>query len=100
MDNRSISGFSKFNFNKQLEDAIEAQGWPDPTPIQEKAIPLAKAGKDILGIAQTGTGKSAAFLIPLISKLHFPQGDNVRAMVIAPTKSLLHSYLFILRHLM
>ena len=89
MDNRSISGFSKFTFNKQLQDAIEAQGWPDPTPIQEKAIPLAKAGKDILGIAQTGTGKSAAFLIPLSAKLHFPQGDHVRALVIAPTKELI-----------
>jgi ATP-dependent RNA helicase RhlE len=88
MDNPGISGFSKFNFNKQLQDAIEAQGWPNPTPIQEKAIPLAKAGKDILGIAQTGTGKSAAFLIPLISKLHFPQGDHVRALIIAPTKEL------------
>jgi ATP-dependent RNA helicase RhlE len=88
MDIQTISGFSKFNFNKQLTDAIEKQGWTNPTPVQEKAIPLAKAGKDILGIAQTGTGKSAAFLIPLIAKLHYPQGENTRALVLAPTKEL------------
>ena len=88
MDIQEISGFAKFKLNKQLLDAIDHLGWGEPTPVQDKAIPLAKAGKDILGIAQTGTGKSGAFLIPLISTLHYPQGSNTRALVLAPTKEL------------
>jgi len=88
MENRIESGFEKFNFNKQLLDAIALQNWTTPTPIQDKAIPLAKAGKDVLGIAQTGTGKTGAFLLPLMAKLHFPQGDNTRALIIGPTKEL------------
>lgn len=93
MENHPVSGFHKFNLNKQLLDAINEAGWAQPTPIQEKTIPLAKSGKDILGIAQTGTGKSAAFLIPLIAHLHYPQGINTRAVVLAPTKELVRQLL-------
>jgi ATP-dependent RNA helicase RhlE len=88
MEDSTEFGFGRFKFNKQLELAIESLGWTQPTPIQEKVIPLTKSGKDIIGIAQTGTGKSAAFLLPIISKLHFPQGENTRALVLAPTKEL------------
>ena len=89
MENSDRTGFEKFNFNKQLTEAIKLQNWTQPTPIQDKAIPLAKAGKDILGIAQTGTGKTGAFLLPLMSKLHYPQGEHTRALVLAPTKELI-----------
>ena len=88
MENSDGFGFGIFGFNKQLETAIRSKGWDQPTPIQKKVIPLVKSGKDIIGIAQTGTGKSAAFLLPIISKLHFPQGENTRALVLAPSKEL------------
>jgi ATP-dependent RNA helicase RhlE len=88
MELEQEQGFEKFKLNKKLEKAIHDQNWSVPTQIQEKAIPLAKAGKDILGIAQTGTGKTAAFLLPLMAKLHFPQGMHTRAIVLAPTKEL------------
>ena len=88
MEKSAITGFEKFNFNKQLTEAIARQNWAEPTPIQDKAIPLAKAGQDILGIAQTGTGKTGAFLLPLMSKLHYPQGMQTRALILAPTKEL------------
>ena len=88
MELEQEQGFEKFKLNKKLEKAINDQNWSVPTQIQEKAIPLAKAGKDILGIAQTGTGKTAAFLLPLMAKLHFPQGMHTRAIVLAPTKEL------------
>jgi ATP-dependent RNA helicase RhlE len=81
-------GFAAFGLNKQLTDAIGEQGWTNPSPVQTKTIPLIKSGKDVLGIAQTGTGKSAAFLIPLIAKLHYPQGEHTRALILAPTKEL------------
>ena len=81
-------GFGEFGLNKQMMDAIKELGWTEPSPIQARAIPLIKSGKDVLGIAQTGTGKSAAFLLPLIAKLHYPQGENTRALILAPTKEL------------
>lgn len=80
--------FADFGLNKQLREAIRELGWTRPSPVQEKAIPLIKSGKDVLGIAQTGTGKSGAFLIPLISRLHFPQGKYTRAVILVPTKEL------------
>jgi ATP-dependent RNA helicase RhlE len=88
MEKQEENGFAKFNFNKQLESGLEKQGWEKPSPIQEKTIPVVKAGKDVVGIAQTGTGKTAAFLLPLIAKLHYPQGMLTRALILAPTKEL------------
>lgn len=82
--------FAPFGLNRQLRDAIRETGWEQPSPVQLKAIPLIKSGKDVLGIAQTGTGKSGAFLIPLISKLHFAQGELTRAVILAPSKELVN----------
>jgi len=84
----SQKGFEVFGLNKQMMDAIREIGWSEPSPVQSATIPLIRSGKDVLGIAQTGTGKSAAFLIPLIGKLHYPQGELTRAVVLAPTKEL------------
>ena len=61
--------FSDFKLNKQLWNAIDDAGFEQPTLIQEKAIPLILQGHDVLGIAQTGTGKTAAYLIPIIYKI-------------------------------
>ncbi|MGD1843074.1 MAG: DEAD/DEAH box helicase [Thermonemataceae bacterium] len=80
--------FSDFKLNKQLLYAVAEAGYTTPTEIQEKAIPTALAGQDILGIAQTGTGKTAAFLLPILMKLKYAQGDHPRALVLAPTREL------------
>jgi len=84
----SIKAFSDFKLNKQLLSAIEELGFREPTKIQKKAIPLALNGHDILGIAQTGTGKTAAYLLPLLMKVKFAQGINPRGLILAPTREL------------
>ncbi|MEX2511806.1 MAG: DEAD/DEAH box helicase [Cyclobacteriaceae bacterium] len=84
----SRQSFSNFNLNNQLLNAIKEIGYEKPTPIQEKAIPLALAGHDILGIAQTGTGKTAAYVLPLLYKVKYAQGIHPRALILAPTREL------------
>ena len=61
--------FEDFDLNRQLLNAIEEAGYQAPTPIQEQAIPLVMNGHDVLGIAQTGTGKTAAYLLPILMKV-------------------------------
>jgi ATP-dependent RNA helicase RhlE len=80
--------FEQFKLNRQLLNAIEEAGYTTPTPIQEQAIPLALAGQDILGIAQTGTGKTAAYVLPLLMRIKYAQGENPRALILAPTREL------------
>ena len=83
-----LSDFQSFNFNKQLLDAISTVGYETPTLIQQKAIPAILNGQDVMGIAQTGTGKTAAFALPIISKLNYAQGNEPRALIVAPTREL------------
>jgi ATP-dependent RNA helicase RhlE len=80
--------FKDLGLNKQLITAVEEQGYTEPTEIQEKSIPLILAGHDVLGIAQTGTGKTAAYLLPILMKVKYAQGQNMRALVLAPTREL------------
>ena len=80
--------FSDFKLNKQLWKAIDDAGYKQPTQIQEKAIPLILQGHDVLGIAQTGTGKTAAYLIPIIYKIKYAQGNDPRALIVVPTHEL------------
>jgi len=80
--------FEQFKLNRQLLDAIADAGYTEPTPIQQQAIPLAMAGHDVLGIAQTGTGKTAAFVLPLLMKVKYAQGQDPRALILAPTREL------------
>ncbi|PRY07883.1 ATP-dependent RNA helicase RhlE [Pontibacter ummariensis] len=80
--------FEDFKLNKQLLNAIEEAGYDKPTPIQLEAIPVIMGGHDILGIAQTGTGKTAAYLLPLLMKVKYAQGTNPRALILAPTREL------------
>jgi ATP-dependent RNA helicase RhlE len=80
--------FRTFNLNKQLLDAVTDQHFSSPTEIQQRAIPPIIAGQDVIGIAQTGTGKTAAYLLPILMKIKYAQGMDPRAMILAPTKEL------------
>jgi len=83
----SIS-FSELQLSPNLLRAINDLAFEKPTPIQEKAIPVALAGQDVIGIAQTGTGKTAAFVLPMLHKLKYAQGNEPRALILAPSKEL------------
>ena len=81
--------FKELELHPSLQEGIEAIGFEKPTPIQEKSIPLAMKGKDLIGIAQTGTGKTAAFILPLIHRLMTsPETGKVRSLVLVPTREL------------
>lgn len=81
--------FSDFGFDPDLMEGIIAMGFESPTPIQEQAIPAILEGKDIIGSAQTGTGKTAAFLLPVIQNIIASREANkTRALVIVPTREL------------
>src|SRR5690554_6206170 len=82
------STFADFKLNKQLLSAVEEAGYTEPTPIQQKAITPILAGQDIMGVAQTGTGKTAAFVLPMLMKLKYAQGDTPRALILLPTREL------------
>lgn len=83
-----MPSFSDFKLNKQLWSAIEEAGFTTPTEIQQKAIPHILAGSDVLGIAQTGTGKTAAYVIPTLMKIKYAQGEDPRALIVVPTREL------------
>lgn len=80
--------FDDLKLNKQLVNAVSDLGYTVPTEIQLKAIPQILAGHDIFGIAQTGTGKTAAYLLPILMKVKYAQGNNPRALILAPTREL------------
>jgi ATP-dependent RNA helicase RhlE len=82
--------FHDFDLDPRLQHNLQAQGFEDPTPIQEAAIPPGLKGRDILGSAETGTGKTAAFLLPILQRLGTskPSKHQVRALVVVPTREL------------
>lgn len=82
--------FSSLQLDKSLTDALKAKGYSEPTPIQLKAIPAILANKDVMAGAQTGTGKTAAFALPILQKLMSKVTENrpVRALVLTPTREL------------
>ncbi|MFK7900162.1 MAG: DEAD/DEAH box helicase [Cyclobacteriaceae bacterium] len=80
--------FEDLKISPNLLKAVKELGYEQPTPIQQKAIPKVLAGQDVIGIAQTGTGKTAAFVSPIISKIKYAQGTDPRALILAPTKEL------------
>lgn len=80
--------WTDFKLNKQLLQAIEEAGFGAPTEIQQKCIPLILGGQHVIGIAQTGTGKTAAYMLPLLMKIKFAQGTDPRALILVPTKEL------------
>ncbi len=81
--------FKEFGLDASLLEGIEASGYENATPVQEQVIPIILSGKDIIASAQTGTGKTAAFLLPIVNKLIASRRDDqVNALVIVPTREL------------
>lgn len=80
--------WEELKLNPQLFSALKEAGFQNPTEIQQKVIPLVLGGQAVIGIAQTGTGKTAAYLLPILKKVNFAQGKDPRALVLAPTKEL------------
>jgi ATP-dependent RNA helicase RhlE len=85
--------FEDLSLSKSIQRAVFEEGYTQPTPIQEKAIPIILSGKDLVGCAQTGTGKTAAFAIPIIHNLHRMVGSSkktkqIRALIVTPTREL------------
>jgi ATP-dependent RNA helicase RhlE len=80
--------FDTFNLNPSVMDGVRALGYSTPTPIQLQAIPPIMQGRDLIGLAQTGTGKTAAFVLPVLNHLFSGPRGQVRALIIAPTREL------------
>lgn len=80
--------FSELNLHASLMEGLDAMGFEEATPIQQQSIPALIEGRDIIGCAQTGTGKTAAFLIPVIEHVLKSKNTGVKALVIAPTREL------------
>jgi ATP-dependent RNA helicase RhlE len=84
----SPTGFDRFGLHSSILRGVLAEGFVEPRPIQVDTIPAAMAGRDVLGLAQTGTGKTAAFALPLLHRLGREQRRGPRALVLAPTREL------------
>ncbi len=80
--------FDQFNLDSRLQAGIQRLGYVTPTPVQMKAIPAALAGEDLIGTAQTGTGKTAAFVLPILNKLLSGPRRRARALIVTPTREL------------
>jgi len=83
-----MESFHDFGLNKQLQYGIDDLPFDSPTPIQEQAFSVIRSGKDIVGIAQTGTGKTLAYMLPILQDLPFSKQVNPRVMVLVPTREL------------
>ena len=86
-----MTNFESLGLCNDILKAIKNEGYHRPTPVQELAIPLLIGGRDVLGVAQTGTGKTAAFALPVLEKLSFsksPGKRNIRALILSPTREL------------
>jgi ATP-dependent RNA helicase RhlE len=81
-------GFSNFGLSNSILEGIKAMGYTDPTPIQLRAMPLLMSGRDVIGSAQTGTGKTAAFALPILSKLTTGRSSSPRCLIMEPTREL------------
>lgn len=80
--------FKELQIGERLLDGLEAMGFIEATPIQEKAIPIIRAGKDLIACAQTGTGKTAAFLLPILDQLMNKPVDFTHTLILVPTREL------------
>jgi ATP-dependent RNA helicase RhlE len=83
-----LSTFDTFALDRRLASAIRELGYEKPTPIQERAIPVVLDGRDVIGLAQTGTGKTAAFALPILQRLVDGPRGRLRALILAPTREL------------
>ena len=80
--------FKDLQFNEKLQEGLDIMGFHETTPIQEKTIPLILKNKDLIACAQTGTGKTAAFVLPILNKLCYYQNNKINTIIIAPTREL------------
>ena len=80
--------FEQFSFDRRIVAGIKAVGYTTPTPIQQQAIPVVLEGRDVMGLAQTGTGKTAAFILPILQRLTKGPLRRVRALIVVPTREL------------
>ena len=87
-ERRYLLNFETFNFHPSVAAGIAAAGYAIPTPIQARAIPQISNGRDLMGLAQTGTGKTAAFVLPILNRLVGSKCGCVRALIMAPTREL------------
>jgi ATP-dependent RNA helicase RhlE len=80
--------FQDFHFDTKLQEGLDSMGYAKPTPIQEQAIPVILQGKDVIACAQTGTGKTAAYILPVLHKIIHTDHRHLNTLVIAPTREL------------
>jgi ATP-dependent RNA helicase RhlE len=80
--------FSEFNLSPRVQAGVATFGYHEPTPIQRSAIPPIMSGRDVMGLAQTGTGKTAAFALPILNRLESGPRNRIRALIVAPTREL------------
>jgi ATP-dependent RNA helicase RhlE len=83
-----MTTFKDLNLSKQLLNALNDIGFDSPTPIQEKAFPVIMSGKDVVGIAQTGTGKTFSYLLPILRQITFSEQRQPRVLIVVPTREL------------
>src|SRR6516225_3639784 len=80
--------FMSFHLHPSIMAGVQALGYTRPTPIQLQAMPTVMQGRDVMGLAQTGTGKTAAFVLPILQRLMQGEQGRVRALIVAPTREL------------
>ena len=83
-----MTTFKDLNLSKQLINALTDIGFDTPTPIQEKAFPVIMSGKDVVGIAQTGTGKTFSYLLPILRQITYSEQRQPRVLIVVPTREL------------
>ena len=83
-----MTSFQDLNLSKALKNAVDDLGFDTPTPIQEQSHPVILSGANMVGIAQTGTGKTLAYLLPLLQDLKFSKQVNPRILILVPTREL------------
>lgn len=83
-----MNSFENFNISKQLQYGMDDLGYSQPTPIQQEAYSVIRSGKDVVGIAQTGTGKTLAYMLPILQDLPFSKQTNPRVLIMVPTREL------------
>ena len=80
--------FRDFNFTEEILQGLDAMRFEEPTPVQAESIPIIQKGNDIIAVAQTGTGKTAAYLLPTMDSVIKKGGGHISTLIIAPTREL------------
>ncbi len=99
MNSQSTTDFHSFTFHPLIVSGIQAVGYQTPTPIQAQAIPIVLEGHDIMGLAQTGTGKTAAFVLPILHRLMAQNRRCTRALILVPTRELAEQIYTVIKQL-